>query len=55
MWSDGFSTPRRHHQVREADDVEHPPENIGQRCRAKLTANLLQTTHQERTLVHPIV
>ena len=50
----GFSTPRRYHQLGEADDIEHSPEIIGERRQAELAANLLQATHQEGALVHPL-
>src|SRR5215469_13766096 len=50
----GFSTPHRHHQLSKADYIEHPPEIVGERGQAELAANLLQATHQERPLVHPL-
>src|SRR5277367_654670 len=36
-------------------NIEHPPEIIGECGQAELGANLLQTSHQKRTLVHPLL
>ncbi len=49
-----ISTPDRIHQLSEPDDVEHPSEIVGERSQAELSANFLETTHQERALVHPL-
>lgn len=39
---------------RKGDNVEHPPEIVGERRQAELAAKLFQATHQERALVHPL-
>jgi len=44
----------RGHQLGEPDDIEDPPEIVGERSQAELGADLLQATHQKRTLVHPL-
>jgi hypothetical protein len=49
------SGPERGHQVRESHDVEDAPEIVGERGQAELGANLLQPSHQKRTLVHPLL
>jgi hypothetical protein len=38
-----------------ADDIEDAPEIVGERGQAELAANLLQPSHQKRTLVHPLL
>src|SRR5579864_624628 len=50
-----FSTLRCGHQLSEADDIEYPPEIVGERGQAELGANLRQASHQKRTLVHPLL
>jgi hypothetical protein len=42
------------HQLGEPDDIQHPAEIVGERGQAELTTDLLQTTHQKRSLVHPL-
>src|SRR3954447_15018302 len=42
-------------QLREPDQIEDPPEIVGKRGQAELGANILQATHQECTLVHPLL
>ena len=39
---------------REPDNIEHPPEIVGERGQAELGPDLLQATHQKRPLVHPL-
>jgi hypothetical protein len=43
------------HQVSEPDDIQHPPEIVGERGQTELGADLLQATHQKRTLAHPLL
>src|SRR4051795_9769529 len=45
----------RRHQAGEPDEVEDATQIVGERSQAELTAHLLQTSHQERTLVHPLL
>src|SRR3954467_2145563 len=45
----------RRHQAGEPDEIEDATQIVGQRSQAELTAHLLQTSHQERTLVHPLL
>ena len=42
-------------QLWELNDIEDPPEIVGERGQAELGANLLQPSHQKRTLVHPLL
>src|SRR5690348_1808121 len=42
-------------QLWQFHDVENAPEIVGQRGQAELAANLLQPSHQKRTLVHPLL
>ena len=42
------------HQFGEPDEIEHPPQIIGERRQAEFSANVCQTTHQECALVHPL-
>jgi hypothetical protein len=49
-----LSAPDRNHQLSKPDNVEHPSEIVGERSQAELTANFLETAHQERALVHPL-
>ena len=41
-------------EVWECQDIENEPEIVGRRGQAELGANLLQPSHQKRTLVHPL-
>src|SRR3954452_748430 len=43
------------HQLVEPDEIEHPPEIVGERGQAEFGTNLLQSTHQKRALVHPLL
>src|SRR3954453_11427526 len=45
----------RRHQAGEPDEIEDATQIVGERSQAELTAHLLQTSHQERTLVHPLL
>jgi hypothetical protein len=42
-------------QLWEPHDVENAPEIVGEGGQAELDANLLQPSHQKRTLVHPLL
>ena len=53
----GFSARRslhRRHQFVKGDKIEHPPDVVGKRGQAELSSNLLQTSHQECALIHPL-
>jgi hypothetical protein len=43
------------HQLGEPDEIEDPPEIVGECGQAEFGANLLQATHQKRALVHPLL
>src|SRR4051812_46320547 len=43
------------HQLGEPEEIEHPPEIVGERCQAEFSTDLLHATHQKRTLVHPLL
>ena len=43
------------HQLGEPNNIQHPPQIIGERGQAELTADLFQATHQKRALVHPLL
>jgi hypothetical protein len=43
------------HQLDEPDEIEDPPQIVGERGQAEFGANLLQATHQKRALVHPLL
>jgi hypothetical protein len=45
----------RGNQLWELDNIEDAPEIVGERGQAELGANLLQPSHQKRTLVHPLL
>src|SRR5580700_3924825 len=45
----------RGNQSWETHDIEDAPEIVGERGQAELGANLLQPSHQKRTLVHPLL
>jgi hypothetical protein len=49
-----LSGRHRGHQLGELDDIEHPPEVVGERRQAEFGADLLQAAHQKRALVHPL-
>src|SRR5271169_3247320 len=51
----GFLSLECGNQVWERHDIENAPQIVGQRGQAKLGANLLQPSHQKRTLVHPLL
>ena len=55
MLQRGFLGPERGNQVWERHDIENAPEIVGQRGQAELGSNLLQPSHQKRTLVHPLL
>ena len=42
-------------QLWQLHKVEDAPEIVGERGQAELAANLLQPSHQKRTLVHPLL
>ena len=42
-------------QIWERDDIENAPEIVSQCGQAELGANLLQSAHQKRPLVHPLL
>ena len=44
----------RHHGV-DAKDVDGPPEIIDERGKAELGPDILESLHQEGTLVHPLL
>jgi hypothetical protein len=50
-----LSSRQSGHQLGEPDDVEHPPEIVGERGQTQFGADLLQTTHQKCPLVHPLL
>ena len=50
----GRSPLNGRHQLGEPDKIEHPPEVVGKRGQAELSSNLLQTSHQKCTLIHPL-
>src|ERR1017187_8255538 len=50
-----LSGHQRRHQLGEFDEIEDPPEIVGERGQAELGTDLLQATHQKRTLVHPLL
>ena len=50
-----FSGRQGGHQLGEPDEIEDPPEIVGERGQAEFGANLLQATHQKRALVHPLL
>ena len=50
-----LSGRQRGHQLGEPDEIEDPPEIVGERGQAEFGADLLQATHQKRTLVHPLL
>jgi hypothetical protein len=43
------------HQPVEPDNIQYPPEIVSECGQAELGADLLQATHQKRTLVHPLL
>jgi hypothetical protein len=45
----------RGNQLWRLHDVEDAPEIVDERGQAELAANLLQPSHQKRTLVHPLL
>lgn len=45
---------RRHHLL-EWHDIQHPPEIVSECRKTEFTPNVLQTAHQERALVHPLL
>jgi hypothetical protein len=45
----------RGNQLWKLHDIEDAPEIVGERGQAELAANLLQPSHQKRTLVHPLL
>src|SRR5260221_10089040 len=55
MLGHGLSGRQCSHQLGEPDDIEDPPEIVGERGQAEFSANLLQTPHQKRPLVHPLL
>src|ERR1700730_16816357 len=50
-----FLGRERSNQFWETHDIEDAPEIVGERGQAELGANLLQPSHQKRTLVHPLL
>src|SRR5947209_4516609 len=50
-----FLGRERGNQFWQSYDIENAPEIVGERSQAELGANLLQPSHQKRTLVHPLL
>src|ERR1700730_16346964 len=57
VWNDLRLFSRRHgrHQLFHAKDVERPAQIVGKRRQAELGAHLLEATHEEGPLVHPLL
>jgi hypothetical protein len=45
----------RSHQRVERDEVEHPPNVVGERGQTELSPHLLQSPHEECALIHPLL
>src|SRR3954466_3130299 len=43
------------HEISEPNDIEHSAEIVGQRGQAELSPHLVQATHQECALMHPLL
>src|ERR1700730_4326900 len=57
VWHDLRLFSRRHgrHQLFHVKDVERPAQIVGKRRQAELGAHLLEATHEEGPLVHPLL
>ena len=43
------------HQPFDTHDIEHSPQIVGKRGEGEFGADLAETAHQERALVHPLL